>query len=163
MSDYIYEIGNDDFSKDNREYVTLITERGQQIAVALGLGGIPHKGRYDDEKISFSYDADYKDSVTEIIDKLTSDDYLETRREIDEHSNGEACLRYIPDVAKILRISESMLRSRPLDIQLVVCKYYTAMWICDSYTLERELKAVFTLNKQIETTDSETDRAVGKD
>lgn len=101
MSDYIYEIGNDDFSKDNREYVTLITERGQQIAVALGLGGIPHKGRYDDEKISFSYDADYKDSVTEIIDKLTSDDYLETRREIDEHSNGEDCLRYIPDVAKI--------------------------------------------------------------
>ena len=162
MSDYIYEIGND-FSSDKKEFVTLITERGQQIAVALGLGDIPHKGRYDDEKISFSYDADYKDSVTEIIDKLTSEDYLETRREIDKHSNGEDCLRYIPDVAKILRISENMLRSRPIDIQLIVCKYYTAMWICDTDTLERELKAVFTLSKQIETTDSEIDIAVGKD
>ena len=163
MGEYIYEIGNDDFSKDNREYVTLITERGQQIAVALGLGGIPHKGRYDDESISFSYDTDYKESVNEILEKITSDTYAEQRETISAHNNGADCLFFIPKVAEIMRISESMLRSRPLDIQLIVCKYYTAMWICDTDTLERELKAVFTLSKQIETTDSEKDIAVGKD
>ena len=162
MSDYIYEIGND-FSSDKKEFVTLITERGQQIAVALGLGVIPHKGRYDDEKISFSYDTDYKESVNEILEKITSDTYAEQREIISAHNNGADCLFFIPKVAEILRISESMLRSRPLDIQIIVCKYYTAMWICDTYTLERELKAIFTLSKQIETTDSEKDIAVGKD
>lgn len=163
MGEYIYEFGNDDFSKDNREYKLLKTDRGQQIAVALSLCKIPHKGRYDDESISFSYNTNYKESVNEILEKITSDTYAEQREIISTHNNGADCLFFIPKVAEIMRISESMLYRKPLDIQLTICKCYTAMWICDSYTLERELKAVFTLSKQIETTDSETDRAVGKD
>lgn len=124
MSDYIFQIG-DDFSSENREYVALNTNEGQLITIALTASGVPFKGRFDKVGIFFSYAGDYKDSVDEIISKITSDEYAEQRREIDEYRKGEDCLCFIPTAAKLLRMTEGTLRSRPLDIQLAVCKRYT--------------------------------------
>ena len=161
MSDYIYHIG-DDYDCNNKEYVTLSTDKGQQITVALTASGVPFKGRYDEESIFFDYDGDYKESVDEIIAKFTSDEYAEQRREIAEHK-GDDCLYFLSDVAKLLHMTEGTLRRRPLDIQLAVCKRYVDNWYCDTYTIQHELKDAMMLTTKPEMTDSEKDKAVGKD
>ena len=161
MSEYIYKVG-DDYDCNNKEYVVLSTDKGQQITVALAASGVPFKGRYDKERIFFDYDGDYKESVDEIIAKFTSDDYAEQRREIAEHK-GDDCLYFLPAVAKLLRMTEGTLRRRPMDIQLAVCKRYVDNWYCDSYTIQHELKDAMMLITKPEMTDSEKDIAVGKD
>ena len=161
MSDYIYHIG-DDYDCNNKEYVTLSTDKGQQITVALTASGVPFKGRYDEESIFFDYDGDYKESVDEIIAKFTSDEYAEQRREIAEHK-GDDCLYFLSDVAKLLHMTEGTLRRRPLDIQLAVCKRYVDNWYCDTYTIQHELKDAMMLITKPEMTDSEKEKAIGKD
>ena len=161
MSDYIYHIG-DDYDCNNKEYVALNTEKGQQISIALAASGIPFKGRFDKERMLFNYDGIYKESVNEIIAKFTSDEYAEQRREIAEHK-GDDCLYFLPAVAKLLRMTEGTLRRRPMDIQLAVCKRYADNWYCDTYTIQHELKDAMMLITKPEMTDSEKDKAVGKD
>ena len=161
MSDYIYHIG-DDYDCINKDYVILSTDKGQQITVALTASGVPFKGRYDNETIFFDYDRIYKESVDEIIAKFTSDDYAEQRDEIAEHK-GDECLYFLPAVAKLLRMTEGTLRRRPMDIQLAVCKRYVDNWYCDTYTIQHELKDAMMLTTKPEMTDSEKDKAVGKD
>lgn len=144
MSDYIYKIG-DDYESENKEYVALNTSNGQMITVALTASGIPFKGRYDKENIFFSYDGNYKESVQEIIEKITSDEYAKQRNEIEKHKSDD-CLYFLPTVAKLLRMTEGTLRCRPLDIQLAVCKQYADNWYCDTYTIQHELKDAMMLN-----------------
>ena len=108
------------------------------------------------------YDGIYKESVDEIIAKFTSDKYAEQRNEIAEHK-GDDCLYFLPAVAKILRMTEGTLRRRPLDIQLAVCKRYVDNWYCDTYTIQHELKDAMMLITKPEMTDSEKEKAVGKD
>ena len=110
----------------------------------------------------FNYDGIYKESVDEIIAKFTSDDYAEQRREIAEHK-GDDCLYFLPAVAKILHMTEGTFRRRPLDIQLAVCKRYADNWYCDTYTIQHELKDAMMLITKPDMTDSEKDKAVGKD
>ena len=143
MSDYIYHIG-DDYDCNNKEYVVLSTDKGQQITVALAASGVPFKGRYDKERILFDYDADYKESVDEIIAKFTSEKYAVQRREIAEHKDRD-CLHFLPTVAKLLRMTEGTLRRRPLDIQLAVCKRYVDNWYCYTYTIQHELRNALSL------------------
>ena len=108
---------------------------------------MPFKGRYDNETIFFDYDRNYKESVDEIIAKFTSDEYAEQRKEIEEH-RGDDCLYFLPTVAKLLRMTEGTLRSRPMDIQLAVCKRYVDNWGCDTYTMQRELRDVLLLKTE---------------
>ena len=61
-------------------YVSLNTDKGQQISIALAASGIPFKGRFDKDCILFDYDGDYKESVYEIIAKFASDEYAEQRK-----------------------------------------------------------------------------------
>ncbi len=143
MSEYIYKVG-DDYESDNKEYVVLSTDKGQQITVALAASGVPFKGRYDKERIFFDYDRNYKEFVDEIIAKFTSDDYAVQRNEIAEHK-GDECLYFLPAVAKLLRMTEGTLRHRPMDIQLAVCKRYVDNWYCDTYTIQHELKDAMML------------------
>ena len=143
MSEYIYKVG-DDYESDNKEYLALNTDKGQQISIALAASGIPFKGRFDKERMLFNYDGIYKESVDEIIAKFTSDNYAVQRREIAEHK-GDDCLYFLPAVAKLLRMTEGTLRRRPLDIQLAVCKRYVDNWYCDTYTIQRELKDAMML------------------
>ncbi|MBE6845713.1 MAG: hypothetical protein E7508_08415 [Ruminococcus sp.] len=161
MSDYTYHIG-DDYDCNNKEYVALSTDKGQQITVALTASGVPFKGRYDKEGIFFDYDRDYKESVNEIIAKFTSDEYAEQRNEITEHKGSDS-LYFLPTVAKLLRMTEGTLRRRPMDIQLAVCKRYVDNWYCDTYTIQHELRDALSLTTKPEFTDSEKDIAVGKD
>ena len=110
----------------------------------------------------FNYDGIYKESVDEIIAKFTLDEYAEQRREIAEHK-GDDCLYFLPAVAKLLRMTEGTLRRRPLDIQLALCKRYVDNWYCDTYTIQHELQDAMMLITKPEMTDSEKDKAVGKD
>ncbi len=144
MSDYIFKIG-DDYECNNKEYVALNTDKGQQITVALTASGVPFKGRFEKDRIFFDYDGDYKESVDEVIENLTSDKYAGFRREVEEHRKDMDYLFFIPVVAKLLRMTEGTLRSRPLDIQLAVCKRYADIWCCDTYTIQRELKDAMML------------------
>ena len=161
MSEYIYKVG-DDYESDNKEYLALNTDKGQQISIALAASSIPFKGRFDKERMLFNYDGIFKESVDEIIAKFTSDKYAVQRREIAEHK-GDDCLYFLPAVAKLLRMTEGTLRRRPLDIQLAVCKRYVDNWYCDTYTIQHELKDAMMLITKPEMTDSEKEKAVGKD
>ena len=161
MSEYIFFVG-DDYECSNKEYVALPTDKGQQITVALTASGVPFKGSFDKRSFVFDYDSDYKESVDEIIAKFTSDEYAELRNEITEHKGGD-CLYFLPTVAKLLRMTEGTLRSRPHDIQLAVCKRYADNWGCDTYTMLRELKDVLSLTIKPELKDSDKEKAVGKE
>lgn len=161
MSEYIFKVG-DDYDCDRKEYVALSTDKGKQITVALSASGVPFKGRFDKDGIFFNYDSVYKESVDEIIAKFTSDEYAEQREEIREHKGGD-CLYFLPNAAKLLRMTEGTLRRRPMDIQLAVCKRYADNWYCDTYTIQRELRDALALVIKPEMTDSEKDIAVGKD
>ena len=145
MSDYIYHIG-DDYDCNNKEYVILSTDKGQQITVALTASRVPFKGRYDEESIIFDYDGDYKESVDEIIENLTSDKCADIRSEIEEHRRDKDYLFFIPVVAKLLRMTEG-----------------ADNWGCDTYTMQHELRDALSLTTKPEFTDSEKDIAVGKD
>ena len=161
MSDYVFLVG-DDYESSNKEYVSIDTDKGQLISIALAASGIPFKGLFDKERMLFNYDGIYKESVDEIIAKFTSEEYAEQRDEIVEHK-GDGCLYFLPAVAKLLRMTEGTLRRRPLDIQLAVCKRYVDNWYCDTYTIQHELKDAMMLITKPEMTDSEKERAVGKD
>ena len=161
MREYIYKVG-DDYESDNKEYLALNTDKGQQISIALVASGISFKGRFDKDRMLFNYDGIYKESVDEIIAKFTSDEYAEQRNEIAEHKDGD-CLYFLPAIAKLLRMTEGTLRRRPMDIQLAVCKRYVDNWYCDTYTIQHELKDAMMLITKPEMTDSEKEKAVGKD
>ena len=143
MSDYVFLVG-DDYESSNKEYVSINSDKGKLISIALTASGVPFKGRYDNETIFFDYDRNYKESVDEIIAKFTSDEYAEQRREIAEHKDDD-CLYFLPAVAKLLRMTEGTLRRRPMDIQLAVCKRYVDNWYCDTYTIQHELRDAMML------------------
>ena len=161
MSDYVFLVG-DDYQSNNKEYVSIDTDKGKLISIALATSGIPFKGRFDKERMLFNYDGIYKESVYEIIAKFTSDEYAEQRKKITEYK-GDDCLYFLPAVAKLLRMTEGTLRRRPMDIQIAVCKRYVDNWYCDTYTIQYELKDAMMLITKPEMKDSEKDKAVGKD
>ena len=97
------------------------------------------------------------------MDKFTSDEYADQRNEIEEHRKEKDYLYFLPAVAKLLRMTEGTLRSRPMDIQLSLCKRYADNWYCDTYTIQHELRDALMLITKPELTDSEKNIAVGKD
>ena len=108
MSDYVFLVG-DDYESSNKEYVSINTDKGMLISIALAASGIPFKGRFDKERMLFNYDGIFKESVDEIIAKFTSDEYAVQRDEIAEHK-GDDCFYFLPVVAKLLRMTEGTLR-----------------------------------------------------
>ena len=149
MSDYVFLV-DDDYESSNKEYVSINSDNGKLISIALAASGIPFKGRFDKERMLLNYDGIYKESVDEIIAKFTSDDYAKQRNEIAEHK-GDDCLYFLPDVAKLLRMTEGTLRRRPMDIQLAVCKRYVDNWYFDTYTIQHELRDAMMLIAKPET------------
>ena len=161
MSDYVFLVG-DDYESSNKEYVSINSDKGKLVSIALAASGIPFKGRFDKDRMLWGYDGIYKESVNEIIAKFTSDEYAKQRDEIAEHK-GDNCLYFLPAVAKLLRMTEGTLCRRPMDIQLAVCKRYVDNWYCDTFTIQHELKDAMMLITKPEMKDSEKDKAVGKD
>ena len=140
-----------------------IADKLAKLEKKITASGVPFKGRYDEESIIFDYDGDYKESVDEIIENLTSDKCADIRREIEEHRRDKDYLFFIPVVAKLLHMTEGTLRRRPMDIQLAVCKRYVDNWYCDTYTIQHELRDAIMLITKPEMADSEKEKAVGKD
>ncbi len=150
MSEYLFSFGEDNFPKDNREYVMLDNDKGRLIAIALETSGVPHTGTFTDNQVRFSYDADYKDSVDEIISKANSSEYDEMLREIKEHKDDSGYLILLPSVAYYLHLTEGTLRNRPEDLQIQLCQMFTQLWCCDTPTIQRELTRVLNANRQTE-------------
>lgn len=150
MTDYIFSCGDDNFSKENRRYAYLSTNRGNIIATALSASGIPHSGTFSETEMRFSYDADYKDSVDEIISKANSSEYDEMLREIKEKKDDSGYLILLPSVAYYLHLTEGTLRQRPDDLQIQLCQMFTQLWCCDAPTIQRELTSVLNANRQTE-------------
>ena len=46
MSDYVFLVG-DDYESKNKEYVSINSDKGELISIALAASGIPFKGRFD--------------------------------------------------------------------------------------------------------------------
>jgi hypothetical protein len=146
----IYSCGDDNFPKDNGRYLYLCTDKGNVIANALDVSGIPHTGTFSDNEIRFSYDADYVDSVEEIIGKSNSGEYDEMLREIKEHKDDSSYLILLPTVAHYLHLTEGTLRKRPDELQIQLCQMFAQLWCCDTLTIQRELTRVLNANRQTE-------------
>ena len=150
MSKYIFYFGEDNFPIDNREYVSLDTEKGKLLAIALEICGVPHTGTFTDKQMKFAYDADYKDTVDEIVKKAGTDDYDEMLREIKAHKDDSGYLVLLPTVAHYLNTTEGALRNRPNELQVHLCQMFTRLWYCDTPTIQRELTRAYTANRQTE-------------
>lgn len=150
MSDYLFSFGEDNFPKDSREYVTLDTDKGKLLAIALKTSGVPHIGTFTDKQMRFSYDADYKDTVDEIVKKASSDEFEEMLREIKTHKDDSSYLVLLPSVAHYLNVTEGTLRNRPNELQVQLCRMFTRLWYCDTPTIQRELTRAYTANRQTE-------------
>lgn len=142
MSDERFRFGDDELNTNNMECEVMETPHCAQIVVALDLCGSRYKGWYTDKSISFFYEAEYSDEVREIIKKATTEEYEKYGREIIEHRKAKDYLYFLPAVARHLNMTEGTLRRKPVDHQLAICKCYTDIWFCDSYTIKRMLTAV---------------------
>lgn len=150
MTENTYSCGNDNFPKDNRQYAFLDTDKGKLIAIALETSGVPHFGSFSENTMRFSYDADYKDTVDEIISKAKSSEYDEMFREIKEKKDDSGYLILLPSVAYYLHLTEGTLRQRPDELQIQLCQMFTQLWCCDTPTIQRELTRVLNANRETE-------------
>ena len=50
MNEYVFLVG-DDYESNNKEYVSINSDKGKLISIALAASGIPFKGRFDKERI----------------------------------------------------------------------------------------------------------------
>ena len=135
MSEYLFSFGEDNFPKDSREYVTLDTDKGKLLAIALKTSGVPHIGTFTDKQMRFSYDADYKDTVDEIVKKASTDEYEEMLREVKEHKDDSSYLVLLPSVAHYLNVTEGTLRNRPNELQVQLCRMFTRLWYHRCYQI----------------------------
>lgn len=54
--------------------------------------------------------------------------------------------RLLGEVAELLNTTIGILKNRPDEIQLALCKTYTDFWLCDNATIQRELDRIITVN-----------------
>lgn len=51
----------------------------------------------------------------------------------------------LPEIAETLGTSVSFLKSRPDEVQEILCKRYVNLWYCDTPTIKRELSEIINL------------------
>ena len=66
--------------------------------------------------------------------------------ELKEDKFPDSYLKLLPEVAEILHTTIGTLMARPSEIQVAFCKTYADFWLCDTYTIQRELDRIATLN-----------------
>lgn len=148
----IYSSGQELRSIENREYKRYDTDRAEKIIITLEKCDIPYFARYNSTSLSLTYDSTYENAVEEIIGKVNSGDYRELVREIGKNkSNRNKIL--LAEISELLNTSISLLRSRPDEIQDLLCKRYTDLWHCDTNTLRRELSDILRLKYEAEKED----------
>lgn len=133
---------------NNRTYVKYATEKGEKIVLALEKCRIPYFARYNDSEISLTYNAEYKENIEEIIQKMLSGAYDEIVAELKRKSDNNGYMSLIPEIANILNTSVSFLKNRPDELQEILCKRYVNLWCCDTPTIKRELSEVLNLNTE---------------
>ncbi len=146
MTDFPYIGGIEVSAIKNREFIRIETDKAQAIVVALDKSNIPFSARFGDAEMVLTYDGSYKEQVEEIIAKAQSGDYEALLRELQVYGVPDGYYRLLGEVAELLNTTVSFLQSRPDDVQLLLCKFYVDLWLCDRATLQRELDRIITVN-----------------
>jgi hypothetical protein len=146
VTDFPYIGGIEVSAIKNREFIRIETDKAQAIVVALDKSNIPFSARFGDAEMVLTYDGSYKEQVEEIIAKAQSGDYEALLRELQVYGVPDGYYRLLGEVAELLNTTVSFLQSRPDDVQLLLCKFYVDLWLCDRATLQRELDRIITVN-----------------
>ncbi len=146
MNDFQYTGGLDIDSIENKAKVRFATLYAKDIVIALDKSGIPFSAKYGDTEMMLTYDGSYQEQVDEIIRKAQTGEYEVLLRELKENQAPDSYLKLLPEVAEILHTTIGTLRARPSEIQVAFCKTYADFWLCDTYTIQRELDRIATLN-----------------
>ena len=146
MTDFPYISGVDVSSIENKEFARFETTKANHIVIALDKSNIPYSARFGDSEITLTYDGSYKEQVEEIIAKAQSGDYEALLRELQVYGVPDGYYRLLGEVAELLNTTVSFLQSRPDEVQLLLCKFYVDLWLCDRATLQRELDRIITVN-----------------
>ena len=146
MTDFPYIGGIEVSAIQNREFIRIETDKAQAIVVALDKSNIPFSARFGDAEMVLTYDGSYKEQVEEIIAKAQSGDYEALLRELQVYEVPDGYYRLLGEVAELLNTTVSFLQSRPDEVQLLLCKFYVDLWLCDKATLQRELDRIITVN-----------------
>ena len=92
-----------------------------------------------EELLSFSV------SCRNLFDSFTEMTAVETLPRVFADRLGEGH-QLLGEVAELLNTTVSFLQSRPDEVQLLLCKFYVDLWLCDKATLQRELDRIITVN-----------------
>lgn len=146
MNDFQYTGGADIDSIKNKAMMRFATAYVKDIVIALDKSGIPFSAKYGDTEMILIYDGSYQEQVDEIIRKAQTGKYEVLLRELKVNQAPDSYLKLLPEVAEILHTTIGTLRARPSEIQEAFCKTYADFWLCDTYTIQRELERIATLN-----------------
>ena len=146
MSDFQYTGGADIDSIENKAKMWFSTSYAKDIVIALDKSGIPFSAKYSDSEMMLTYDGSYREKVDEIIRKAQTGKYEVLLRELKVNQAPDSYLKLLPEVAEILHTTIGTLRARPSEVQVAFCKTYADFWLCDIYTIQRELDRIATLN-----------------
>ena len=163
MTDFPYIGGIEVSAIQNREFIRIETDNAQAIVVALDKSNIPFSARFGDAEMVLTYDGSYKEQVEEIIAKAQSGDYEALLRELQVYGVPNGYYRLLGEVAGLLNTTVSFLQSRPDEVQLLLCKFYVDLWLCDRATLQRELDRIITVNGRTLSDISEYERKKQQD
>ncbi len=146
MNEFPYISGVDIHSIENKEFLKLETTKSADILFALDKRKVPYSAKHGEKMLVLTYDGRYKAEVEEIIAKVRSVAYDFLLREIKNKKNEEGSLVLLPEVAEALNTSVGTLKERPIEVQELLCKTYIDLWMCDTYTIQRELDRILTVN-----------------
>ncbi len=124
------------------------TAYAKDIVIALDKSNIPFSAKYGDAEIVLTYDGSYQKQVDEIIRKVQTGEYEIMLRELKENKSPDSYLKLLSEVADILHTTVGTLMARPSEIQEAFCKTYADFWLCDTYTIQRELDRISTVNTE---------------
>lgn len=129
----------------NRICKKIITDKGEIIVLTLEKCHIPFFAKYNESEISVIYNADFEENVNEIIRKVMSGVFDEIVVELNRVTDTSIYKSLLPEIAEILSTSVSFLKSRPDEVQEILCKRYVDLWYCDTSTIKRELEEIVNL------------------
>lgn len=146
MNDFRFVGGADIYSIENKAIMQFATSYAKDIVIALDKSNIPFSAKYGNKEMILTYDGSYQEQVNEIIRKAQTGEYEILLRELKEDKFPNSYLKLLPEVAEILHTTIGTLMARPSEIQVAFCKTYADFWLCDTYTIQRELDRIATLN-----------------
>lgn len=126
-------------SIQNKQYVSLETDRAEEIVKGLEQACVPFFAKYDETQIILTFEAQKKSQVEEILAKSDSSDGEEI---IMFKSNPESLVyarELLPEISDILGVSVNYLENKPKDIQILLAQTYISFWHSDHETIKNAL------------------------